>query len=158
MVDQIKTLVCVDLEETIIDNIWEGNLLPANIHKIKQIIKQEAPDKIETFSWALIDQPDFEMWVTVQQEISFAGLFIDTQEFKVRSLQMEFLKNKFKTHKLPHEDSALFLSEFCTFCQKELVFEWWALHQPFTNFTLIDDMVQDKTVICQGKTIKFIKI
>jgi len=43
-------LLALDLEQTVIDDIWQGNLLVSNINKISKIVAQEQPDKIVTFS------------------------------------------------------------------------------------------------------------
>jgi hypothetical protein len=153
-------VLAIDLEQTVIDNIWQGNLLHTNILKIKQLVAQEKPDKIVTFSWALIDESDFEMWAAVQAELANAGLLVETQAFSVRQLQQDFLKNRFSLHRLPSEDSNAFLQEFASLCKKELAFEWWATKQTFDELILVDDMVPNKTVTLpdQNKTIRFINI
>lgn len=153
-------LLALDLEQTVIDDIWQGNLLVSNINKISKIVAQEQPDKIVTFSWALIDEPDFNTWAWVQSQLANKGISVSTQDFEVRNLQQAFLKKKFGLHQLPKESSATFLSEFASLCHKELVFEWWASQQDFDELILVDDMVTDKTVSLPNlnKTIRFIKI
>jgi hypothetical protein len=150
--------LCLDLEETIIDNIWDGNILTENIQKIKKIIKHHKPDRIITFSFALIDAQDKQIWKHVQSELKEMGITVETQQFEVNELRQLFLRKRFGAHRLPDKDSTEFLCEFTQFCRKDIVFEWWAMQQAEGNFILVDDMVENKTIVCGKRAIKLIKI
>jgi len=88
-------LLALDLEQTVIDDIWQGNLLVSNINKISKIVAQEQPDKIVTFSWALIDEPDFNTWAWVQSQlankgISFTASFLKKEIWIAPTAKREF--------------------------------------------------------------------
>jgi hypothetical protein len=152
----------IDLEETIIDDIFDGNILWDKVKEIEDAFFNHGEisiESVETFSFAIEDFRDFEMMrKVIAQGVSdpfHSWLFniITPQTFKTSEMKSAFLGAV-----IGHVESRE-VWDFIGLCTKERVFDWWA-QKTFSDDTivLIDDTVSTKITKFPLKNLKVMTI
>jgi hypothetical protein len=148
-------LLAVDLEGTIIDDIFSGKILEEKIENLLSVIEEYKPDRIVTFSFALYDLEDFSVWNRIQKQLKGEyNIEIETQDFNISQLKASFLKDRFSIYVYNELDM---IQNYGAICKKDLIFEYWCKnnrqHSYFNTFMLLDDVVEDKTIYSKDKII-----
>lgn len=148
-------LLAIDLEGTIIDDIFSGKILEEKISDLIEIIEEYQPDRIVTFSFALYDLEDFSVWNRIQKHLKGVyNIEIETQDFNISQLKASFLKDRFSIYVYNELDM---IQNYGAICKKDLIFEYWCKNNRhysyFNTFMLLDDVVEDKTIYSKDKII-----
>lgn len=133
----------LDLEETLIDDIFACKPLEDNVERIRAFIASRQPDSIETFTWAFWEKADFVNWESIAAWFKVVfGRELILQTFDVTKQRIEFLESILGGHIRPGEEF-----DFAHLPNKERVFEWF-IRKNFSSgtFALIDDTVTTKTI------------
>lgn len=147
----MSSALFIDLEKTLVESIDDST----RMEKFDWIVSHaNLFDQVFLFSFAIHDERDFEIlcsqnWFT--DILNILGIHKDHVIFK-NSLKPSFDKI------VKSSD----LNDFHDLCHsKELAFECFCRfvsRATFTEFELLDDMVEDKKVKISGKMIRMVKV
>lgn len=155
----------LDLENTVIDDWYEGNFLLSRIEKIKEWIELESFcgnnfDCLGLFSWAVNDFNDLKTWEKQFKDM-LESLF--NLKFEQRLLYtVQDVKRLLCTNRRMKQSSVGDSEFFDVWSNKSLTFTEVCVTDIFRNTqvqhaTLVDDIAWHNTVIQhEGKTIKLI--
>lgn len=137
-----KTILFLDIEETIIKSLDEPDLIIDNMHKIKDFIHKEKPDEINIFSFGLWTNEDrdrfnknIKNFIEEKLEIKFKNIPTLSEINKVT-----FKQNNISKIEIDDIEIITLMGKFKTF-----------IEFCFNNFTntkciLIDDTVPNTTI------------
>jgi len=137
---EIKKVLCLDLEQTMIDEWSEFNILDNNIKRIKNLIDIIKPDESSIWSFAFESDNDIEV-------IRNNGLLdqlqerLDVQITKIFTIQ-EMQKTVEKFNGFQFEN----VVEFIQICNKTWAFIKFSMTHKNTKFWLIDDVVPNMVI------------